>query len=764
MAFESFRSRRGLAFFSRSQSRRRPRSSNRLRPGGPRLLEALEARLALTTFYVDGQLQLTADRDASGALSAGDQVTFGNGQSYQQTQLTYDAAAVSGDVGTAFSSITQALASSLVQSGDTIDVAGGTYNESIVIDKSLTIQGFGSVSLQAPVAGQGTGITIDNNPASVTLANLAIANFNTSLSANGVGTLTLSDVSFEPPIIAIPLLSLNLSLADPTNKISNVTTLNLISTGSAPQHVLLDPGPPMGMLPYVQMNDLAIALQDVTNLSITTGGGSDTFNVWPVAKNITLDGGDPVPPAQPGDTLNVSLPSYSGNSLSASKDNTGYTGVWAFSSGDQIHFSHFETLLPGVIVQGYQSFQATEGIDTGNVTLAKFTDPLGNLPLSDYSAQIDWQDGTTSTAAIAFDSSTGVYTVSGHHVFGEPNGDDLKITIHRTGSPDTAIYAAAVVADLPLVGSGSTLSGTAGETLGAAAGGAVVATFKSSGDEHDAPSAFWTHIDWGDGAWSPGTVAAADSSGEQFSLSGSHIYSKPGSYAIIVTVADGAQLTTINSTAVIAAPTPPPVLSGNQLLVSKLYGDLLHRLADAGGLTYWSGRLAAGLSRSEMAADIENTAEYRRDEIDSLFVRYLHRHADPGALDSLSAQLAAGTSDEAIAATIAGSDEYFKLQGGTNDGFLAGLFNDGLGRPIDPGAKTALQQDLAQGASRRQIALTVLDSHENHLLVAQNAYTELLDRAADIAGYVHWADFLDLGLSDEQLLASFAETQEYFNG
>lgn len=619
------------------------------------MLEPLEARLALTTFYVDGQLQLTADRDQSGGLSAGDQVAFGGGQSYQQTHLTYDAAPAGGDAGTAFSSLSQALASPLVQSGDAIDVAGGAYNESIVIDKSLTIQGFGSVGIG--------GIAIDNYPASVTLADLDTA----ELTASGVGTLTLSDViqaplAFNPPMPIIlwhPVppgyaspLSLSfgpsLLLGSPA-QISNVATLNLIRTGIYSEHVVVGPG-------SVQLIQLSLSLENVANLSITTGNGSDTFDVSPAPMNVTIDGGDPAPPTQPGDTLHMNLPSDPGNKLSVSKDSTGYSGVWSFSGGGQLHFSRFEMLSPGVIVHGEQSIHATVGGDSGSVTVAKFTDSLGNLPMWNYSAEIDWPDGTKSAGMITFDSNTGLYSVSGDHVFGKPNGNQVRIIIHRTDSPDTTAYATAVVAD---------------------------------------------------------------------ALSG---------------------------------------LSADQQFVSKLYGDLLGRSADAAGLAYWSGRLAAGLSRSQLALDLEDTAEYRQGQVDSLFQHYLHRGADPAALQNMSALLAAGTSDEALAATIAGSDEYFKLHGGTNDGFLNGLFLDVLGRPIDPGTKSAFEQALAQGASRLQIAQLALGSHEYHALVVENIYAELLNRSTDTAGNAYWADALDRGLADEQLLASVTESQEYFKG
>src|SRR5690242_19816839 len=116
---------------------RRPAAvrSARQSPRRRSMCESLEARMVLTTFYVDANLALVADRDASGGLSAGDQVTFGQGQAYEQANLTYDAAPASGDAVTAFSSIGQALASSLLQDGDTINIAGGTYTEGVTINK-----------------------------------------------------------------------------------------------------------------------------------------------------------------------------------------------------------------------------------------------------------------------------------------------------------------------------------------------------------------------------------------------------------------------------------------------------------------------------------------------------------------------------------------------------------------------------------------------------------------------------------------------------
>ena len=60
---------------------------------------------------------------------------------------------------------------------------------------------------------------------------------------------------------------------------------------------------------------------------------------------------------------------------------------------------------------------ATIGVPTGTVLVATFTDPEGADPVSDYSASIEWDDPTTTTGTISYDSSTGVFSVYGSQTF-----------------------------------------------------------------------------------------------------------------------------------------------------------------------------------------------------------------------------------------------------------------------------------------------------------------------------------------------------------
>src|SRR5205085_2731140 len=70
-----------------------------------------------------------------------------------------------------------------------------------------------------------------------------------------------------------------------------------------------------------------------------------------------------------------------------------------------------------VVGKGGFAVKATEGLDSGLVTVATFTDPGGSEAVEDYSATVVWGDGTVAdpTATVTF--ANGTFTVRGHHKF-----------------------------------------------------------------------------------------------------------------------------------------------------------------------------------------------------------------------------------------------------------------------------------------------------------------------------------------------------------
>jgi hypothetical protein len=200
----------------------------------------------------------------------------------------------------------------------------------------------------------------------------------------------------------------------------------------------------------------------------------------------------------------------------------------------------------------------------------------------------------------------------------------------------------------------------------------------------------------------------------------------------------------------------------NQVYVRSLFGTLLQRSVDTATLAAASGLLDQGFSRTTLVQSIENSAEYRGDLVQSLYQRFLHRAADAPGVQSGVAFLAAGGTVEQLQALLVGSQEYFQLHGGTNQGFVAALYQDALGRPIDPGALNALTQLLAGGASRSVIAASIFRSPEYLADLARADYQAFLGRPADPAGLAGIVQALQAGITDQTIVSILLGSPEAF--
>jgi hypothetical protein len=204
--------------------------------------------------------------------------------------------------------------------------------------------------------------------------------------------------------------------------------------------------------------------------------------------------------------------------------------------------------------------------------------------------------------------------------------------------------------------------------------------------------------------------------------------------------------------------------TANQRFVSELYHDLLGRPADAAGLAFWDAQLTAGASRFAVASAIVSTAEYRADEVQALYQTYLHRAADAAGLAGAASILAAGGSREQIAAILIGSPEYLANRGGgTTDGFIGALFQDGFHRSPDATGLAQFRQFLAAGHSRTEAALVVFGSEEHREDLVRGRYLDFLERPVDPAALAGTANLLAHGTLENQVIAAIAGSQEYFN-
>ena len=93
--------------------------------------------------------------------------------------------------------------------------------------------------------------------------------------------------------------------------------------------------------------------------------------------------------------------------------------------------------------------------------------------------------------------------------------------------------------------------------------------------------------------------------------------------------------------------------------VTTLYGDILGRVPDPGGLLYWVGRLQSGAPRYLVSASILVSTEGYQNLVRSVFQTFLRHQPDPGGLNFWTGLLQSGTRDETVIASITASDEYF---------------------------------------------------------------------------------------------------------
>jgi hypothetical protein len=192
-------------------------------------------------------------------------------------------------------------------------------------------------------------------------------------------------------------------------------------------------------------------------------------------------------------------------------------------------------LVPGNFVPVTAPVLTTEGASfTGRVL--SFTD---QDPLTNYTATIDWGDGTQTTGIMG--GGSGSWTVSGSHSYAEKGPYPLTVLVAATRSGiviDTPVYETALVSDAPASAAAQTLVTTQCTTLT----GVTVATFTDAnpGDAADPTtglSDYTALIDWGDGTPpEEGLVTGAAGSYQVLGLA--HAYPFPGSFVVHTRVLD----------------------------------------------------------------------------------------------------------------------------------------------------------------------------------------------------------------------------------
>src|SRR4029077_16243457 len=168
----------------------------------------------------------------------------------------------------------------------------------------------------------------------------------------------------------------------------------------------------------------------------------------------------------------------------------------------------------------------------GTTDVASFTDGTLTDTAANFTATIDWGDGTTTTGTVV--GSNGSFTVQGGHTYADDDFVTPVVTVTRTtDSSQIVLFGGINVADA------DNLTGHSAPTITASPNQAltnvVVATFSDTYTGHPDGSDFTVNIDWGDGTTTAGTLTG---SGGSFTVTGSHTYATAGNFTIVTFMND----------------------------------------------------------------------------------------------------------------------------------------------------------------------------------------------------------------------------------
>jgi hypothetical protein len=227
---------------------------------------------------------------------------------------------------------------------------------------------------------------------------------------------------------------------------------------------------------------------------------------------------------------------------------------------------------------------ATEGVSTGTLTLATFTDANTSPDINDYTATVTWGDGHTDTLTAAnggIVASGNGFAVQAGHTFGEEaSGLTFSVQLTDTGGASTATSASISVAD---AGLSITALTAPSATEGVSTGSFTIATFTDANTSPDIND-YTATVNWGDGhtdtltAANGGLIQNADGS---FSVVGGHTYAEEGSslpFSVQITDMGSASTSTSATISVadatlsvtqLTAPSPTEGVSTGTLTVAK---------------------------------------------------------------------------------------------------------------------------------------------------------------------------------------------------
>jgi alpha-tubulin suppressor-like RCC1 family protein len=209
---------------------------------------------------------------------------------------------------------------------------------------------------------------------------------------------------------------------------------------------------------------------------------------------------------------------------------------------------------------------------------------------------------------------------------------------------------------------------------------------------------------------------------------------------------------------------------GRELFVMQQYRDFLGREADAAGIAFWAGEIAATRqTRTSMADAFFNSPEFQAAlaPIARLYFATYDRIPDYEGMQFWVGELGRGRALASIGDVFATAPEFVSRYGNlSNRDYVDRLYRNVLGRAADMAGIDFWTAQLAGGTTRGAMLTNFSESNEYKARVANavfvNAmYVAFLRRGPDSSGFDFWRRELDGGRRGSDLVNVFLAAPEY---
>lgn len=313
--------------------------------------------------------------------------------------------------------------------------------------------------------------------------------------------------------------------------------------------------------------------------SVTIAWGDGSSSAGTANEGAPVDGG--------GGSLTCAIETFSASGGHTYHEAGTYSVTVSWKeNGLSDHISSTATVADQPLIPGTVSFASTPDQTvpySGRV--ATFTDGNSFAVASDFSATINWGDGSTGTGTVAA-APGGGFQVSGSHTYAQSGSVPVSVSVADIHGAHTTVTGAVSLGPAPPAnGSATSISAVEGRPFSASLGSFTDLTPTASA------TSFTTTVNWGDGTSSTGTVTAGTAG--LFHVSGAHAYHRYGTYPVTITVRNSSGSDSMAGAAVVH----DAALSGSPVAITALedvtFAGVVGTFTDANPFATASGYTAS---------------------------------------------------------------------------------------------------------------------------------------------------------------------------